>query len=146
MVRSFCKCLRLHLRRLMFSKKTVLLLVLLGFFSSYICITCSSAFLGTVIASFRVLFGRSAAFTAGAALSGPSIFVNAIGKLIIGGWMQYISPLTWANINYIDWFSSGTYPGPAYVFSFWGIGTAALIALSFWKTARGDLGKDEASL
>lgn len=112
MVRSFCKCLRLHLRRLMFSKKTVLLLVLLGFFSSYICITCSSAFLGTVIASFRVLFGRSAAFTAGAALSGLSIFVNAIGKLIIGGWMQYISPLTWANINYIDWFSSGTYPGP----------------------------------
>ncbi len=104
-----------------------------------LCMTVSSAFLGCVMTSFRLLFNKNIAFCAGSVLVGLSVFAKFLGNLTYGKWLQFVSPLTWANIIFIDWYQSGLYPGPAYVFTFWGAGLVLMIGLSLWRVAYGDV-------
>ena len=99
----------------------------------------SAAFVGVLVGFCRLFFGKSAALAAAGVVLFLVIFVQFSGSLTYGPWVTYLSPLSWANLQTLDWSGTGTGPSPAYAFAVW-MGSILLIgALSVAGFARRDV-------
>ena len=87
--------------------------MLAGFFSMWL----TSALTGVVIGFFRLLFGPMAGVTAAGILAAFAVFVQFIGGEFIGGWLRYLSPLSWSRFGIMDWYGYGMLPSPRYCYS-----------------------------
>lgn len=103
---------------------------------SFMCLWVSAIFVGVLILFCRVWFGKAVGLIPAGIFVCMSLFVRFLGALTIGQWLQYFSPLTWANFGYLDWYYSGFTPSPAYAFTVWTVSIAAMeigVAVRFCK-------------
>lgn len=92
----------------------------------FFCLWFSAAFVGVLICFCRVYFEKTVGIIAAGFFIALSLFVLALGLITVGSWLQFLSPLTWSNFMYLDWYYSGLTPSPVYAFSVWGISMAVM--------------------
>ena len=106
---------------------------------SFFCTWLSTAFMGVLICFCRVFFEKSTGVVLGGLFICLSLFAINLGYILIGSWLTYISPLTWANFLYLDWYYSGMQPSPAYAFSVWVVSILAMSVTAVVGFCRRDI-------
>ena len=89
-----------------------------------------TAFMGMLQLFFTVWFGRMSGIAACGFCIGMSVFALFLGRLSLGEWLLYLSPLSWTNIDLLEWSGTGQLPSPVY----------AVLFLSFGLLLMGVLG------
>lgn len=77
-----------------------------------------SIFIGVLIFYFNVCFGKMSGIIAAGGFIFLSFFSMNHGRLLIGDWLLYITPISWMNMSYINFkYSeiSAILPSPTYV-------------------------------
>lgn len=74
-------------------------------------------FLGVVILFFNSAVRKTSGLIAAGLLSVFAYFTSYFGSISIGGWLYYISPVSWSSISNVDLYGSGTVPNLPYVVS-----------------------------
>lgn len=87
-------------------------------------------FLGVVILFFNSVVRKTSGLVAAGLLSVLSYFTAYLGTLTIGGWLYYISPVSWSSISNVDLYNVGTVPTLPYVVSAYLILTLIMSILS----------------
>ena len=89
------------------------------------------SFTGMMILFFSCVISRSFATAFGGVLVSIAIFATVSGMLLFGTRLLYASPMSWNNINNIDYDRSGAYPSPEYVVTFLTAGIIMFAAGSY---------------
>lgn len=105
---------------------------------SFLCLWFSASFLGILILFCTTYFNRRIGIVVAGLFVCLSLFSRLLGSITIGSWLQYISPMTWANFAYLDWYYSGLYPSPLYAFGAWILSIGLMSFFTVRKYAQSD--------
>ena len=105
---------------------------------SFLCLWLSASFLGVLILFCTAHFDRSTGIVVAGLFVCLSLFARLLGSITIGSWLQKISPMTWANFAYLDWYYSGMLPSPLYAFGVWILSIGLMSFFTIRKYSRQD--------
>ena len=77
-----------------------------------------TTFLGMLIISLTVLVSRKAGLAFAGILAALPCFARFLGSISLGIWLNYVSPVSWYDINFLDWEGLGGYPSFSYAVAF----------------------------
>lgn len=79
-----------------------------------------AVFIGVLIFCFNIVIGHMSGLIAAGFFIFMSIFSIVHGRIVLGEWIIYISPISWMSISFIDWNGTGDFllPSVQYVLGF----------------------------
>lgn len=79
-----------------------------------------SIFIGVLIFCFNIVVGKMSGLVASGVFIFISFFSIVHGRLILGDWISYLSPISWMSMSFFDWDSTMTFssPSPTYAVLF----------------------------
>ena len=78
----------------------------------------TTSFMGMIQLFFTVFMDRMTGIIVSGICISMTFFSMYLGRMTIGGWLFYISPLSWINISILDWYKTKDSPSPAYAVIF----------------------------
>lgn len=72
-----------------------------------------SIFIGVLIFFFNIVIGKMSGLVASGVFIFISFFSIIHGRLILGDWISYLSPISWMSISFFDWNNSMGFSSPS---------------------------------
>lgn len=75
-----------------------------------------SIFIGFLIFCFNIVVGKMSGLVASGVFIFISFFSIIHGRLVLGDWISYLSPISWMNMSFFDWNNTSPFnlPSPTY--------------------------------
>ena len=102
-----------------------------------------TVFIGLIIFLMRIITGKMTGVAIGGFMTALAYFAAYQGVLVIGKVLYFISPISWTNINLINWGGAPLYPTPAYVLVCYALLIAVISVLSVKMFCTKDLAWEE---
>lgn len=76
-----------------------------------------SIFIGVLIFCFNIVIGKMSGLIASGVFIFISFFSIIHGRLILGDWISYLSPISWMSVSFFDWENSMGFSSPSLMYA-----------------------------